>query len=240
MPNKDDVNGAGSSTAETDARGVPLQNLQAEMTRKLADMETKMAERFEAISQKLEAFSTEPDPVAETQTVDEREELRKISASPRRYVEDLIRPLKDENDALKQKLEKTEKLTVYGMWERQQDDIARREGKKDWSELPRETQEGIIGIVKEKGWINNPASARDAYELYQARKIMKDSSDPERIARIQAGTTEGSGRASGKTPVKTLSRSMIAELSSTHPQSPDYKKNMATLNELQSGRIAAE
>lgn len=239
MPNPNDVNGGGSSTA-TDDRGVPLQNLQAEMTRKLAEMEARNAERWEAFNQKLDAMSAEPEPVVEPQTVDEREELKKISASPRRYVEELIKPLREENEVLKQKLDKTEKLTVYGMWERQQDTIARMEGKKDWKELPAEFQNGIINVVKEKGWGGNPSSALDAYEIYQARQARKNADDPDRINRINAGTTEGSGRVSGKTPVKTITRSMIDSLSTTNPKDPNYKKNMETLNEVQSGRIKVE
>lgn len=239
MPNPNDVNGAGSSTA-TDDRGVPLQNLQAEMSRKLAEMEAKNAERWEAINAKLDAFSAEPDPVIEPQTVDEREELRKISASPRRYVENMIQPLKEENEKLKKEVEQTKFLTVKTMWEKQETEIARREGKKDWQELPAEIQNGVIGIVKEKGWVNSPSSALDAYEIYQARQARKNADDPDRISRINAGTTEGSGRVSGKTPVRTLTRSAIEELASTHPKDENYKKNMATLADIQSGKIKVE
>lgn len=236
-----DNNGVTETESPTDDRGIPLKNLQAEMSRKLADMETKMAERLEAINSKLEAFSAEPEqPASEPQTVDEREELRKISASPRRYVESMIQPLREENERLKKDLEQTKILTVKGMWEKMEDSIARLEGKKDWKELPAEVQNGVIGIVKEKGWVNNPSSALDAYEIYQARKARADGSDPDRIARINAGTTEGSGRVSGKTPVRTLTRSSVEGLASTHPKDPDYKKNMETLSQIQSGKIKIE
>lgn len=240
MQNPNDVNGAGSSTA-TDERGVPIANLQAEMTRKLADMDARMTERFEAIAQKLEAFSTEPEPpVSEPQNIDEREELRKISASPRRYVESMIQPLKEENERLKKEFEQTKIFAVKTKWERMEDVIARREGKKDWRELPADTQNGIVNIVKEKGWGNNPDSALDAYELFQARQALKNADDPDRIARINAGSTEGSGRVSGKTPVRTLARSSLEGLASTHPKDPDYKKNMQTLADVQNGRIRVE
>lgn len=233
--------GVTGSESPTDDRGVPLANLQAEMSRKLADMEQKMADRFEAITQKLESFSTEPEtPASEPQTVDEREELRKISASPRRYVESMIQPLKEENERLKKQVEQTNLLTVKGMWEKMEDSIARLEGKRDWKELPSEVQNGVVNIVKEKGWINNPSSALDAYEIYQARKQRTDASDPDRAARINAGTTEGSGRVSGKTPVRTLTRSAVESLASTHPKHQDYKKNMDTLGRIQSGEIRVE
>lgn len=238
MPNPNDVNGAGSSTA-TDDRGIPLQNLQAEMSRKLAEMEAKNAERWEAINAKLESFSVEPEPVIEP-TADEREELRKISAAPRRYVEEANRPLKEKIEKLEKDLEHTRTLTVKTMWEKQESEIARREGKKDWQELPAEVQNGVIGIVKEKGWVNNPSSALDAYEIYQARQARKNADDPDRISRINAGTTEGSGRVSGKTPVRTLTRSAIETLASTHPKDENYKKNMATLADIQSGKIKVE
>lgn len=238
MTDPNDVNGAGSSTA-TDDRGVPLKNLQAEMSRKLMEMEQKNAERWEAINQKLEALTAEPEPPAsEPQAIDEREELRKISASPRRYVESMIQPLKEENEKLRKEIEQTKTLTVKGMWEKMEDSIARLEGKKDWKELPSETQNGIINIVKEKGWVNNPSSALDAYEIYRARKLKADSSDPDRIARINAGTTEGSGRTSGKTPVRTVSRSILE--TSVHPKDPAYKDHMKLLDDVQHGRVKIE
>lgn len=238
MPNP---NGVTPTDSPTDDRGVPLQNLQAEMSRKLAEMEQKNAERWEAINAKLDAFSAEPEPPApEPQTVDEREELRKISASPRRYVESMIQPLREENERLKKEFEQTKIFAVKTKWERMEDVIARKEGKKDWKELPAETQNGIINIVKEKGWVNNPDSALDAYELFQARQAIKNADDPERISRINAGSTEGSGRVSGKTPVKTLTRSYVEELASTHPKDPNYKKNMDTLGDIQSGRVKVE
>jgi len=236
-----DQPGVTTPESPTDERGIPLQNLQAEMSRKIADMEAKMAERLEAINSKLEAFSVEPEPLApEPQTVDEREELRKISASPRRYVESMIQPLKEENERLKKEVEQTKILTVKGMWEKMEESIARLEGKRDWKELPNDLQNGVVNIVKEKGWVNNPSSALDAYEIYQARKARSDNSDPDRAARINAGTTEGSGRVSGKTPVRTLTRSAIEGLALTHPKDPDYRKNMATLSDIQSGRIKVE
>lgn len=240
MADQPGVNGAASPT---DDRGVPLTNLQAEMSRKLADMEAKIAERFERFEQKFDsALSVEPDPanVPEPQSIDEREELRKISASPRRYVEEMIKPLREENEILKKQLENTARLTTYEMWERQQDRIARQEGKKSWDELPSEDQNGIVNIVKEKGWGHNPASAMDAYEIYKARKIQKELSDPDRVNRINGSNTEGSGRVSGKTPTRTLTRSTISELASTHPKHPDYKKNMETLQKIQGGEIRVE
>lgn len=239
MPGPNDVNGADSSAA-VDDRGVPLQNLQAEMSRKLEAMETKWAERLDSISQKLDSFSTEPEPVADPQTINEREELTKISASPRRYVENIVQPLRDENKLLREKLEKNEKLTVYGLWEREQDRIARLEGKNDWDQLPAKDQADIVNIVKERNWVNDPARAKDAYEIFRARKITTEASDPDRLARISAGTTEGSGRVSGKTPVRTIARSSLEQLGSTHPKHPDYKKNMDTLDRVQRGEIKVE
>lgn len=241
MPENNGVTVIDSPTDGVDSRGVPLQNLQAEMSRKLAEMEQKNAERWEALNAKLEAFSAEPEPSSsDPVTIDEREELRKISASPRRYVESMIQPLREENERLKKEMEQTRILTTKGMWEKMEEVIARKEGKQDWKELPADVQNGVIGIVKEKGWGNNPSSALDAYELYQARKQKAEGSDPDRIARINAGTTEGSGRVSGKTPVRTLTRSTVEELASTHPKDSNYKKNMATLADIQSGKIKIE
>lgn len=223
----------------TDDRGVPLKNLQAEMSRKLAEMEERTAARLEAITSKLEAFSAEPEPARpEPQTVDEREELRKISASPRRYVDEMIRPLREKNEELQKELEVTRNLTVRGMWEKMEDSIARLEGKKDWRELPAEVQNGVINIVKEKGWAGNPASALDAYEIFQARRAKAEASDPDRLARINAGTTEGSGRASGKTPVKTVSRDRLSMV--IHPRDPGYKEHQKMLDDVQAGRIKVE
>ena len=49
-----DQPGVTTPESPTDERGIPLQNLQAEMSRKIADMEAKMAERLEAINSKLD------------------------------------------------------------------------------------------------------------------------------------------------------------------------------------------
>jgi len=230
------------SDSETDDRGIPIKNLQAELNRKLVEMEARTAERLEAITKQLESFSTEPEPdkVETATTYDQREELRKISANPRGYVEELIQPLKQENELLKKEVEQAKILTVRGLWEKQEEAIARMEGKKDWRELPSEVQKGVIDIVKEKGWGGNPNSATDAYELFKMREAKKNADDPDRAARIASSTTEGSGRVSGKTPVKTLARSSVEALASTHPKHPDYRKNMETLGRVQSGEIKVE
>lgn len=236
-------NGVTTTESPTDERGVPLQNLQAEFSRKFQDLESKMSTSLDAINQKLEAFSVEPEPAPSdesTPSYDKREELQKISADPRRYVEQMIQPLKAENERLKKEVTDTRNLTVYEMWKKQEETIARLEGKTTWKELPDEIQNGVIAIVKEKGWGGNPALAMDAYEIYQARKARAERENPDRINRINASTTEGSGRFSGKTPVKTLSRSSLEELASTHPKHPEYKKNMETLQKVQSGQIKVE
>lgn len=241
MTQKGDVNGSDSSTEE-DERGVPIKNLQAEMTRKIAEMDAKNAERFEALTQRLEALATPAEETheVETITVDEREELKRISAAPRRYVDSFVQPIKEDNEKLRKEVEQTKLLFARTLWEKQEEKIARMEGKKEWSELPSEIQKGVIDIVKEKGWGNNPSSAVDAYELLKMRKAKEEAADPDRAARIAASTTEGSGRQSGKTAVRTISRSSLDSLTSTHPRHPDYRKNMETLGRVQSGEIKVE
>ena len=246
MTNKEDVNGSGSSTEgqdDVDSRGVPLKNLQAEMTRKLEVMEQKMAERFDALASRFDTITTEtiPDETpVQGSPYDEREELRKISARPRGYVEDVVKPLKEENEEIKKELRETRVLVMKTMVDRAGDEIARREGKKRFEELPSDFQNKIVGIVKEKGWGMNPTSAIDAYDILKAREVAIRASEPERIERIEVSQTEGSGRVSGKTPVKTMTRSLLGEISSTRPDSPDYKKNMELLSQVQKGQIRVE
>lgn len=230
------------SDSETDDRGIPIKNLQAEMTRKIAEMDAKNAERFEALTQRLEALAAPAEETHETETmtVDEREELKRISAAPRRYVDSFVQPLKEENEKLRKEVEQTKVLITRSLWDKQEEKIARMEGKKEWSELTPELQKGVIDIVKEKGWGNNPSSAVDAYELLKMRKAKEEAADPDRAARIASSTTEGSGRTSGKTPVRTISRSSLDSLTSTHPKHSDYRKNMDTLSKVQSGEIKVE
>lgn len=243
MSNQTDVKGSDSST-ETDDRGVPIKNLQAEMARKLQEMEERTAQRMEAIVQKLDSLTTREEEIPAEKTdaagYDEREELRKISARPRGYVEDIVRPIKEENEALKKDLEKTRVLAFKNNLDRVGESIAQMEGKKQWSDLPNEFQNKIVGIIKEKGWGNNPNSAFDAYELLKAREIREKAKEPERIERIEVSQTEGAGRISGKTPVKTVTREMLSQLASTLPGSPDYKKNMGILSQVQTGAIRVE
>ena len=240
MPDKQGVTSADSST-DTDDRGIPIKNLQAEFSRKLEKQQEEINSKFEALAQKLDSLTTTDDDVApEPMSVNEREELVKISAAPRRYVEQFVKPIEEKNTRLEKEVQETRKALLTARWERMEDRIARAEGKSDWNDLPKEMQEGIKKEIIGRGWQGNPDSAMDAYEIYRARQVNANASDPERRRRID-GQSEGNGRSTtGGNTTRTISREALGELSRTPPSHPDYKKNMETIDKVQRGQIKVD
>lgn len=232
---------ASQTGAETDDRGVPIKNLQAEFARKLEDIKGEVAQKFDALAQKLDSLTRveEPEPVTSTGSINEREELVKISARPRGYVEDVVKPYADKVAKLEQEAEALRKATLTSQWERMEDRIARAEGKKDWNELPDDFRKEVRQEIVNRGWAQSPAAAMDAYDIVRARKTNSNASDPDRRRRID-GQSEGSGQRTSVSSAQTLSRSMVSELSTTPPSHPDYKKNMETLDKVQKGQIRVE
>lgn len=237
------VNNSGAADP-VDDRGIPIKNLQEEFARKLDKVTEEINGKFEALTQKLDGLTRleEPPPTpVSIGTINEREELVKISARPRGYVDDLLNPLKEKADALEKEVLEQRKAVLTSQWERMEDRIARQEGKKDWKELPEQMQKDIRQEIISRGWQNNPAAAMDAYDLVKARDVNLHANDPDRLKRIHASQTEGSGRTSGqRSSVQSLPRSMVSELSRTPPSHPDYKKNMETLDKVQKGYITLE
>lgn len=236
-------NGANGSGSPTDEKLVPLENMRGEMNRKLQEMDEKMAQRMETLSKQLEALTTEPEPEPEPNGnggYDNKEELRRISTNVRGYLDEFAKPLREQNDKLMKQVEQSQKLLAHTLWEKQEERIARREGKESWDALPKEMQSGVIGIIKEKGWGSNPNAAMDAYDLYQVRVAKAAADDPDRAARINSSTTEGSGRPSGKATRQTLSRDELDRITSLHPTHADYKESRRTLDGVTSGRIRIE
>lgn len=219
-----------------------IKNLQSEFNRKLEKQTEEMAARFDALAQKLDGLTRE-DPVVQPSGgsgINEREELVKISARPRGYVEDIVNPLKEKADALEKELEEQRKAVRTAQWERMEDRIARLENKKDYKELPEEFTKQIRQEIINRGWQGNPASALDAYDIVKARRNNLDTSDPERIRRINS-QGEGAGRSSvSRSSVQSMTNAMVTELASTSPSNPDYKKNMETLDKVQKGFIKVE
>lgn len=227
---------------QTDDRGVPLKNLQEEFSRKLEKQTEDMNARFEALAQKLDGMTRE-EPVVTTTPgpgINEREELVKISARPRGYVDDIVNPLKEKAEALEKELLEQRKAVLTSQWERMEDRIARLENKKDYKELPDDFTKQIRQEIINRGWQGNPASALDAYDIVKARRSNLDASDPDRLKRIN-GQGEGAGRPNaGRSNLQTMTRSMVGDLASTPPSNPDYKKNMETLDKVQKGFIKIE
>jgi len=230
--------GVNGTESPTDDRGVPLRNLQAEMSRKMQELDEKLTRNLEAIQQKLEAFQTEPEPAEVPQGLpyDPREELTKISRDPRRYVDDSIKPLQERIDRTEKEKEALRTELVRLRWEQQEKVIAEAEGKKRWDDLPRDFQSSLISILKERNWVDNPSRAWDAYELLKAREAQKVREEPERLERIDLAQSEGSGRVSGKTPVRTLTREQLSVLAAD----PRNKENMKLLDQVQKGQIKVE
>lgn len=236
MTEKNDVN-----VSDSQSGGRSLDNLQAEFARKLEKQQEEINAKFEALAQKLDSMTVtdeeqQPDPVS----VNEREELQKISAAPRRYVEQFVKPIEEKAARLEKEYQKTQSALLAAQWERMEDRIAMLEGKKDWKELSDEMQKGIMNEIRSRGWQGNPASAMDAYDIYKARHVNANASDPERRRRIE-GQSEGNGRTVTNTGnLRTISHDALTELSRTSPSSPDYKKNLETLDKVQKGQIKVE
>lgn len=227
----------------TDERNVPLKNLQAEFARKLEKVNEDINAKFEALAQKLDGMTANEQPSPPPTPgagINEREELLKISARPRGYVDDIVNPLKEKAEALEKELLEQRKAVLTSQWERMEERIARQEGKKDWKELSDEMQKGIRQEIINRGWQGNPLSAMDAYDIVKARQTNLHASDPDRLNRIN-GQGEGAGRPNAnRSTTMTISRSMVSELSSTPPSHPDYKKNMETLDKVQKGFVKIE
>lgn len=233
--NDDSVNG------DTDDRGVPLKNLQAEFDRKLEKVTETMTANFNALAQKLDGMTRDDAPATVQVEPNEREELVKISAAPRRYVETMIQPLKDANERLQKEADELRKETLTAKWERMEDRIARAEGKKDWKELPEDMQKGIRQEIISRGWNSNPAAAMDAYDIYKARQLNTQNSDPDRINRIRNNQSEGGGRSTvTRGSSQTISRERMLEITAMAPSHPDYKSTRETLNKIQHNLIKVE
>lgn len=241
MVDKNGVNGTDAAD-QIDERGVPLKNLQEEFARKLEKQKEEIDAQFATLMQKLDGM-TRDDPAPQFQpgvSVNERDELVKISARPRGYVEDIVNPLREKAEALEKELQEQRKAVSTAQWERMEDRIARAEGKKDYRELPEEMTKSIRQEIINRGWQGNPASAMDAYDIIKARRDNLTASDPDRIKRIN-GQGEGAGRSNAsRSSLQTISNAMVAELASSSPSNPDYKKNMETLDKVQKGLIKVE
>ena len=227
----------------TDERGIPLENLQAEFSRKLEELKGETNSKYDALMQKLDSLTVADEPPLEKTDAgySPREELVKISADPRRYVEEKTKPLEEKAALLEKELLVQRKATLTAQWERMEDRIARSEKKGDWNEVPEEFRKEIHKEITSRGWQGNPASAMDAYEIVKARRTNVDHSDPDRLARIRASQTEGGGRGTGSTgSIRGISKEMLTEISRTPPSHPDYKKNMETLDKVQKGHVKIE
>lgn len=240
MVEKNGVNDSDSQT-DTDERGVPLKNLQAEFDRKLEKMNEQNNANYAALAQKIDGLTRDDGPIPADVSPDKREELVRISADPHGYVAKFVKPLEEKAAAMERELQEQRKATSTAQWERMEDRIARAEGKKDWKELPEDMQKGIRQEIITRGWNTNPASAMDAYEIYKARQLNTQNSDPDRINRIRNNQSEGGGRSSvTRGSAQTVSRETLSEISRTAPSHPDYKKNMETLDRVQKGLVKVE